>query len=193
MKYGLSSGANFALSRTMSLMGMQGDEDLMYMNRPQQKLFSAMMQKYTAWYDKLESSGVLARVQEAQMDLQILKEEIVMDFMQWFSENKEDILNGITAIAKLSMIIAQGVLKVTGFLGKAFGWMGSGGFSSEGMIASAAYSDNIINRGSRTTNININMNNTATGVLSSQEGMEKFFSEQIDKVTKEVALLENLE
>lgn len=188
MKYGLSAGANYALLRTKGLMGMETDEDLMYMNKPQQRLFSAMMEKYTAWYSKLESSGVLARVQEAQMDLQILKEEIVMDFMEWFSENKDEILNGIKAIAKLSMMIAQGVLKVTGFLGKAFGWMGSGGTVSQTMGTYSAYSDNLISRQNKVTNININMNNTATGVLSSQQGMEDFFSEQMAKISKELAL-----
>ena len=189
MKYGLSNAQNYALYQTMGMLGMQTDEDLMYMNKEQQKLFSAMMQKYSSWYEKMESSGVLQNVQEMQMDIKMFKEELVMDFMNWFSENKDDIVNSIKLIAKFVMTIASGMAKATGWVSKGLSWMfgqDSSAISST-MSSAAYYSDSTVSRNSgRVNNININMNNTATGVLSSQEAMEGFFQEQIDTLAKNI-------
>lgn len=189
MKYGLTSAQNYALSRTMSMMGMSGDEDLMYMNKNQVKLFSSMMDKYSSWYEKMESSGVLANIQEMQMDIQMFKEELAMEFMEWFSENKDTILSSIKNIAKFVMDIANVVCKTTGWIGKGISWLTGQNSStlSDTMSSAATYSNATIQRGT-TNNININMTNSATGVLSDQSQMENFFKEQIAQVSKELAL-----
>ena len=123
------------------------------------------------------------------MDIKMFKEEIVMDFMSWFSENKEDIINSIKLIAKFVMTIAQGMVKITGWASKGLSWMfGQNSQTiSDTMSSAAYYSDATISRGSsKVNNININMTNTATGVLSSQDAMEEFFRNQMDTVTKNI-------
>ncbi len=188
MKYGLTNSQNYALSRTMTMMNLQSDEDLMYMNKNQVQLFSSMMQKYSSWYDKMESSGVLTRVQEMQMDLQMFREELAMDFMEWFSENKDTILNAVKNIAKFVMQIADVVVKATGWFGQGISWLTGQSSStlSETMSNATSYSNASITRGtSKTNNINITMTNTATGVLSDQSQMENFFSEQLVNTFKD--------
>ena len=115
MKYGLSSAQNWALTQTMGALGMHGEEDLMYMNKEQREKFSVFMDKYSKWYDEMESSGVLQNIQEMQLDLYMFKQELAMDFMKWFAENKDTLLNTIKILAKLTMTIVEGIMKVVQF------------------------------------------------------------------------------
>ena len=192
MRYGLSSGQTYALTRTMGLMNMSGDEDLMYMNREQVALFRTFMGKYDAWYNQLQSSGVLDNIQKTQLDLEMFKEELAVDFMQWFAANKDTLLTAIKSTAKFVMKLTEIVAKITewinGGVGSIFGMNKSygSGYISESM------SDYVGNRGSgatvKTVNINVHQTNNASGVISDQQHLEEFFGEQMGKYAQEIAL-----
>ena len=184
MKYGLTDAQNYALKQTMTMLGMQSDEDLMYMNREQLRLFRSFMNKYSSWYNDMKSSGVLQKVQEFQLDFQMFRQELAMDFMQWFAENKDSILGALKTIAKVTMGIADALLKIFGGAASALSSL----FGSTSGNLSASMSDYSAGRGSssvKNININVNQNNNATGVLSSQTALENFFNDQMSKLSQE--------
>ena len=188
LKYGLSESQNYALARTMGMMNMQGDEDLMYMNREQVQLFRSFMDKYDTWYQEMQSTGALQRIQEFQLDFAMFKQEIAMSFMEWFAENKDTILGALKTISTVILKIAEAVMKIAA----RFGWRAAsalnfdslgGGHMSSAMSDYASYSAN----NSRTININVKQNNNATGVLSNQKAMEQFFGDQMQKLSQDLA------
>ena len=195
MKYGLSEAQNYALRQTMTMMGMSSDDDLMYMNREQTELFRTFMGKYDAWYSEMKSSGVLRNVQEFQLDFAMFKQELAMDFMSWFAENKDELMKGIKTIAKVTMKIAEWVLKILESLSGSFigGLFGLGGEMSESDRLSQVMSDYTTyntsnNNNSKTVTVNMNQNNTATGVLSNQGELQSFFNDQMKNLSQEIAL-----
>lgn len=184
MKYGLSSAQNWALSQTMGILGMQSDEDLMYMNQNQQQLFSNFMTKYSRWYDQLESSGVLQSVQQFQVDFAMFKQELAMDFMKWFADNKDLIFSTIKAIANVTTGIMQGLMQILSFLHIGGTW------SNYGSSLSGSMSDYINGRAinnSKSVVVQVTQTNTATGVLSSQESLETFLKDAMQRNAQEIA------
>ena len=185
MKYGLSSSQNYAFSKTKEMLNIQSDEDLMYMNGAQREKFLSYMERYSAWYDELESSGVLADIQEMQLEFAELKEEIAMEFLQWVAENKEVIMSCIRGIFEFVKIVAKGILEVINLITMLTGGNGTlGGID----LDSASDSINNNNDNSRNTNITINANttNNATGVLGSQEALDNFNKENWANLAKQV-------
>lgn len=191
MRYGLSNAQNYALSQSMSLLGMSGEEDLMYMNSKQRQAFTRFMDRYSSWYEKMESSGVFERVQEMQLDIEMMKQEITMDFMEWFAENKDTILGAIKVTANAVLTIAKVVGGAFSWVGKGLAWLGGGSLNSDSALSStlsAGYSDSrSYSTNSRMNNVTVNMTNNATGVLSNQGAFEDYFGEQIKQLSKEIS------
>lgn len=184
MKYGLSNAQNWALTRTMSLLNLQNDEDLMYMNQNQRQLFTNFMTKYSRWYDQLESSGVLQTVQQFQLDFAMFKQELAMDFMKWFADNKTLLFDSIKTIARATTWILQALMNLINGFHIGSSWNNYGGTLSGSM------SDYINGRSisnSRNVTINVHQSNTATGVLSSQESLQSFFDEAMKRSSQEIA------
>lgn len=183
MKYGLTSSQNYAFSQAKSMLNIQSDEDLMYMNKDQRDKFLSYMQRYSAWYDEMESSGVLANIQEMQLEFQELKQEIAMEFLQWVAENKETIMTCIKGIFEFIKKVANVVIKIMEIL--------SLGKNSGETIADTSDTNNYNtnNNNSRSTVINVNANttNNATGVLGSQEAMNQFSQENFNRLAKQIA------
>lgn len=120
MKYGISSSTNWALTKTASMLfGGTGnlDENIAYMNPAQKEMFATLMSKYSSWYDQLQSTGVLQRIQEFQLDFAMLKEELAIDFMNWFAQNKEIILGAITGTFSVIKAISSVIVGIANFLG----------------------------------------------------------------------------
>lgn len=116
MRYGLTSGQTYAMSQTMGTLNMT-EEDLMWMNPSQRQLFGDLMQKYSSWYDELQSSGVLQTVQEMQLEFTLFKQEIAADFLKWMSENKSTILTTLKGLLKMTEHIITLLAKVFSFFG----------------------------------------------------------------------------
>ena len=160
MKYGLGAGQTYALDNTMKMLGMSSDEDLMYMNTAQKAKFNELMTKYSAWYDKMEQSGFLQNVQEAQLELKMFKQEVAMKFMNWFAENKDTIMAVINGALKALETIANGVFSVLNLFRTGKNTSTSSALSSEQLNNVTTNNNNLMNI-NNTVNANVTTNNQA--------------------------------
>lgn len=183
MEFGLSNAQNYALSATMPMLGMTDLEDLMYMNKSQAKLFSTFMNRYSAWYERLEASGAFQSIQEFQIDFAMFRQEIAMDFMEWFAEHRDEIFDAIKVIAEIVKKLLQGIITLTEKIAGAFHISSGTDYLSDTMSDYANY----YGGNSRSVTININQSNTATGVLSDQNKMMEFFNSAMESVGREIA------
>lgn len=183
MKYGLTSSQNYGFTQAKSMLNIKSDEDLMYMNQDQRDKFLQYMEKYSQWYDKMESSGVLEQIQEMQLEFQELKNELAMEFLSWVAANKETIMSLIKGIFNFLKVIADIVMAIIKVI--SFGFYNgetASDNSDKGQVS-------ISNGGNKNTTININANttNNATGILSSQEALDQFNEENFNKLAKQIA------
>lgn len=191
LRYGLTGAQNFALSQTMSMLGMSGEEDLMYMNTGQRTLFTSYMEKYINWYNEVSSSGVLQDIQLMQLDFKMFRQELALDLLNWISQNKDTIMDAVKATISAAKWIAEILLNIIKF----FGNIGTGlfGGSSSVSIDSAnatMTSDRLLSGYSSTNNsksVSISMSNTISGsgdVNSIREELNNFG----DRLVKETSL-----
>lgn len=191
LRYGLTGAQNFALSQTMSMLGISGEEDLMYMNTGQRSLFTSYMEKYINWYNEVSSSGVLQDIQLMQLDFKMFRQELAMDLLNWISQNKDTIMDAVKATISAAKWIAEILLNIIKF----FGNIGTGlfGGSSSVSIDSAnatMTSDRLLSGYSSTNNsksVSISMSNTISG-----SGDVNFIREELnnfgDRLVKETSL-----
>lgn len=191
LRYGLTGAQNFAFSQTMSMLGISGEEDLMYMNTGQRALFTSYMEKYINWYNEVSSSGVLQDIQLMQLDFKMFRQELAMDLLNWISQNKDTIMDAVKATISAAKWIAEILLNIIKF----FGNIGTGlfGGSSSVSIDSAnatMTSDRLLSGYSSTNNsksVSISMSNTISGsgdVNSIREELNNFG----DRLVKETSL-----
>lgn len=191
LRYGLTGAQNFAFSQTMSMLGISGEEDLMYMNTGQRSLFTSYMEKYINWYNEVSSSGVLQDIQLMQLDFKMFRQELAMDLLNWISQNKDTIMDAVKATISAAKWIAEILLNIIKF----FGNIGTGlfGGSSSVSIDSAnatMTSDRLLSGYSSTNNsksVSISMSNTISGsgdVNSIREELNNFG----DRLVKETSL-----
>lgn len=180
LKYGLTASQNYGFTQAKGMLGIQSDEDLMYMNASQRDRLLSYMERYSSWYDEMESSGVLDTMQEMQLEIEEMKQEIAMEFIQWLGENKDTImecLKGMFEFLKGILAAAKAVLSL-------FGW------KSQDLYSPADSSDRLMSNSdnSKHTNITINANttNNATGVLGSEAALDKFSEENWSKLAKQL-------
>ncbi len=161
MKYGLSSSQNYALTKTMGVLNLQSEEDLMYMNQEQKAYFNELMKKYGDWYTKLERTGVFKNVQEMQLEFEMFKEEVTYTLLEWFSDNKELILNVMQGTLDIFEKILTIITKIASKL------------NVKGLGDSASTSDGLsVIQSAKNSTYNINTNSTnniSTGINSTQD------------------------
>lgn len=203
LKYGLTSSQTYGFTKAREMLNIQSDEDLMYMNADQRERLLSYMERYSNWYDELESSGVLSDIQEMQLEFNELKEELAMEFLQWVAENKDTIMMCIRGIFEVIKVVATAVLKVMNLLtgGKYENvdlYDGSSNYNNRQqaslndlMYRSARISDEINNGNydnSKNTNITINATttNNATGVLGTQEALDQFNKDNWSRLAKDI-------
>lgn len=150
MRYGLSSGQTYALKNTMGMLNMS-EEDLMWMNEAQKEKFNQMMDKYNTFYDEMKASGAMESVQEAQLEIKMLKEDIKNKFLTWFASNKEVIIGALNTGVSILKGIGTVIMKILDAV--SFGRFSSG---------SSALSTEELNNSSTYNNRNINFNNDIT-------------------------------
>lgn len=191
LRYGLTGAQNFALSQTMSMLGISGEEDLMYMNTGQRSLFTSYMEKYINWYNEVSSSGVLQDIQLMQLDFKMFRQELAMDLLNWISQNKDTIMDAVKATISAAKWIAEILLNIIKF----FGNIGTGLFGGSSSISidsanATMTSDRLLSGYSSTNNsksVSISMSNTISGsgdVNSIREELNNFG----DRLVKETSL-----
>lgn len=118
LKYGLSSSQNFAFTQAKSMLNISSDEDLMFMNVQQREKFLEYMQRYSKWYDQMESSGVLADIQGMQLEFKELKQQLGMELLSWLAANKETIMFCVKGIFEVIKQIANFVMAIASWFAK---------------------------------------------------------------------------
>lgn len=174
MRYGLSAGQNYAFTQARQLLGLGTEEDLMYMNPAQSAALARYMDRYSAWYEQMSSSGVLQDIQTLQLDFAMFKQEMSVDFLKWVGDNKEDIMAVLRGSLSVLKWIFEAIAKVANFL-----MPGS-------MISSSATAN--ASGGAGAKSVTVNMTANASGVMSSQDEMREFFSEEIERLAGEIAV-----
>jgi len=180
MKYGLSGESAYALTQTMGMLNMKSDEDLMYMNERQKEAFNNIMDKYKTWYSNLESTGAMEKMQEAQLEFKMFKEELSMKLLNWFAEHKDQIFNALEVTMNVLSVLAELVLNILNLIpgGKKYA------------TSSATSSDiSSVNTNNKISNVNINVNNTnnANATLNSQSELENSLNNSNGNLVKSIA------
>ena len=172
MKYGLSDSQNYALTQAMSMLNMRSDEDLMYINSAQKEKFNRLMDQYNNWYTKMESSGLLRNVQEAQLEFKMMKQEIAYKLLDWFAKHRDQIMTALEVIMKAVEVIANVILAILNAI------PGTNRYSS-GVDASVV-------SGGVTNNINVNNTNNATAMLNNKEELQQSFNNSNQNLVKQI-------
>lgn len=189
LTYGLSASQSYAMGQAMSLLGMSSDEDLLFMNQNQARVFNEFMSRYGSWYEKMESSGLLQQVQEMQLDLKIFKQEVAMELLQWFAKNKESIMAAVKGWLQISKVLLQVLIKIGEFFGVV---MGGGALVAATGTDSIVSSDTVatasrVSSGVKITNVTLNMNNSAE-LANSDSDLRTFFNDQGDELIRQLSL-----
>lgn len=116
MRYGLTSSKYYGATQAANMLNIRSEEDFMYMNSSQRTKFLQYMEQYSAWYTKMEASGILENIQDMQLEFAEFKQELSMEFLQWVAENKEPIMASIKFIMKSTMVIAEAIMNIVNFL-----------------------------------------------------------------------------
>lgn len=157
LQYGLSGSQAYGMTQAMSMLGMKNEEDLMYMNARQRGAFINIMEKQAAWQAKMEASGVLESIQEFQLDFEMFKQDIAVQFLQWIAENKDELMGAARTIVKVLKAILTVIAKVlTLFSGESLSY-GAGSTTLSDAIASGSVSTD------NSRNLNLNQNYTING------------------------------
>lgn len=179
LQYGLTAGQAYAFDQTQQILGIQSDEDLLYMNQSQRAVFRQMMQKQQEWYTQLESSGVLRSIQLLQLDFAMFKQEMAVDIMKWFGENKGTLMS----IMKASLTVLKALLQAVGSILTFFGantWVNTYGAGSSILSDTVAAA----NTTSINKNVNMTMTSNATGVLSDQDALQAFMEQAMERAVR---------
>lgn len=178
MKYGLTPSQAYGFTQASNLLNISSDEDLLYMNAGQRQLFSKYMEKQSSWYDRLESSGMLEQIQAAQLDLAMWKQEMAANFLVWFGEHKDQIMNAVEGLLSV-------VTSIANLLSSIFTL-----FGAEKVSLSSSASDIVAAQTTVSTNnsrsVNVTMKNNVNGVFNQSE-MENFLNERLESAARSAA------
>lgn len=157
--YGFSGSQAYGFETAKELMGIENDEDLMYMNKDQWNQFSELFSKYTDKYSELYDSGFFEEYRQFQVEMQEFKQDFQMQFMKLIMDNKDTIITGMKAIISL----ADTVLSILSWLMDTFG--DSSTTSSERLSATNdiinSYGGNVSNTNTVNASVNQTFNNVS--------------------------------
>lgn len=105
--YGLNASQAYGMSQAMSLTGISSIEDLAYANPTERRLFTDAFKKYTEKYNELADSGFFDSMLEYQVEMEEFKQDLKLEVVEFFMENKDLIKTGMKAI----MTLAKGALE----------------------------------------------------------------------------------
>lgn len=151
-KYGFDMAQSYAFEKTKSFMGINGDEDMMYMTSEQWDMFTDKFDDYTNKYDRLYDSGFFKNIQEYQWEMADFKEQMTYEFMDWFVANKDLIKLGMQALMRL----ATDALELLGWIGGLLG-----GSRSNVPVSTV--------NNQKSVNVNIKQDNSFNGTPATQQ------------------------
>lgn len=152
-QYGFSGSQAYGYKQAMGMMGFKSQEDLMYATPEEASKFQELMSKYTEKYSQLYDSGFFEEYRDFQIEMQDFKQEMTMEVVKFFMENKDLIKTGMRAIMEL----AKTALSILSWLTNLFAHERT----SEERISATS---DIINSYGSTNNTNIKIDNTFNNV-----------------------------
>lgn len=163
LKYGIvDPSQNYALSQTMSELGMSSEEDLMYMSPAQQEKFAERMGYWSGKYTELANKDFFKIIQEFQLEWNEFKSEMELDVIEFFIQNKETIKQAM----KAGLAFMETTLSL---LGKILDFLQISRTDSQRLNASMEI---VRNYGGNISTTNVNINNTlnpASQVLTDKQ------------------------
>ena len=147
--YGMSAGESYGFTKAKDLLGISNTSDLAYMTDTQAKLFRESMIKYTNRYNELADKGFFDKMLEFNVQRQEFEEDLKLELIDFFMDNKDTIMTAMQAI----ITISEEIIK---FIGSALGT----GNMEAASNAVANYSNK---------NINVDTTFNLSGQMSSQD------------------------
>ena len=163
--YGFSASEAYGFDKAKSLLGVNDIEDLYYMNDQQRGQFTRIFEKFSDKYSKLYDEGFFDTFLDYQIEMEEFKEDLKLEVIEFFMNNKDLIKSGMLAIMEL----AKGALEFFGWivdtLNQMFG-TDTGRSNSERI---AATNDIINNSSVRNNTTNVTIDNTFNNVQKSDQ------------------------
>ena len=159
--YGFSGSQAYGWTKAMGALGFNSEEDLMYASTEELTMFREAFNKYSDKYNKLYDDGTFKTMREFEVEMAEFKEDMTLEVVQFFMDNKDGIKKALLALIDLSEF-------VIGTIGKFFNLMSSDGRSSSERAAATA---SIIRNYSNINNgTNVRIDNTFNNVAKSDQG-----------------------
>ena len=154
--YGFSASESYAWDRALGSVGLESEEDLFYANQQELAQFREAFEKYSNKYDELYDSGFFETMQQYQFEMVDFKNEMQLEIVEFFMNNKELIKTGM-----------EGMMTAAEILLKMFAWL----VSAFGTTNDALSTSDVISQYSEVTNRsnNVSVNNNFNGVGKSDE------------------------
>lgn len=154
--YGFSSSEAYAWDKALKAVGLTGEEDLFYANQQELAQFREAFEKYSNKYDELYDSGFFDKMQEYQFEMADFKNEMQLEIVEFFMNNKELIKAGM-----------EGMMTAAEILLKMFSWL----VSAFGTTNDALSTSDVISQYSEVSNKsnNVSVSNNFNGVGKSDE------------------------
>lgn len=150
LQYGLNDAQNYALSKTQEIMGISSEEDMYTMTPAQQERFADLIGKYTSQYQEIADKDLFSTYEEYQKEMQDFKDELQMEVIEFFANNKDTIISVMDFLMNVLSDILGVITWINNFL--------NGDNSINTKETSALVSDVIDSytvSSSRTTNVKI--------------------------------------
>lgn len=150
--YGFNASQAYGFDKALGLLGIS-EEDMFYMNPQQKKQFQTLFSKYTEKYSRLYDGGFFERLQEFTVEFEDFKQEVMMEVVEFFMDNKQTIMIAL----KASMEFFEFTIKALGFIVQGL----SGDYSKTNSQRDAATADIISSYSiSNAKTINVKQDNT---------------------------------
>ena len=160
--YGFSSSQAYGYSKAMSVLGFGSEEDLWYSTDQEKSQFIEAFIRYTEKYNELYDSGMFEKMQEYNVEMAEFKEDLKLEVVEFFMDNKDVIKSAMEALIHIS----EGIIKIIAQLADIAGGPKEDRTMSQRLSDQAAILNNYSNL--KTTNISID--NTFNNVAKEDQG-----------------------
>lgn len=162
LQYGFTGSEAYGYQKALDLVGLSSMEDLMYANQQERKQFYDAFEKYTEKYNRLADSGFFEQLQDVQYEWQDIQEELQVELIQFFANNKDLIVD----VLKFGLKVGEALMSAISWL------VNLGGGNRSASASSAAASDIIRNYSTnKSSQTNVKIDNTFNGISNKDQNM----------------------
>ena len=107
--YGMTAADSYGFEQAKSMLGINSEEDLWYMNQSQREQFQRVMTKYAEKYNELADSGFFDTMLEYQIEMEEFKKDLQLSIVEFIMDNKDKIKEFMTMTMQFLKVIMEGV------------------------------------------------------------------------------------